>query len=50
MNRKAFKITGMVCGHRIEETTNRLTKKTRTMDKLVGELADGRAMEKILRT
>ncbi len=43
-------ITGVICGYRIEEITNPLTQKVRYLDKLVDELAKGRAMEKILRT
>lgn len=46
----AHLITGMICGYRIEEIDNPLTKKTRYLDKLVDELAKGRKMEKILRT
>lgn len=42
-------ITGVICGYRIEELDNPLTKKTRYLDKLVDELAKGRKMEKILR-
>lgn len=42
-------ITGMICGYRIEEIENPLTKKARYLDKLVDELAKGRKMEKILR-
>lgn len=42
-------ITGMICGYRIEEIENQLTKKVRYLDKLVDELAKGRKMEKILR-
>ena len=42
-------ITGMICGYRIEEIENHLTKKVRYLDKLVDELAKGRKMEKILR-
>lgn len=45
----APKITGMICGYRIEEIENELMRKIRYMDKLVDELAKGRAMEKILR-
>ena len=44
------KITGLICGYRIEEIQNLLTQKVRYMDKLVDELAKGRAMEKILRS
>ena len=45
----ASKITGVVCGVRIEEIENPLMQKIRYMDKLVDELAKGRPMEKILR-
>ncbi len=43
------KITGMICGYRIEEIEDPLMKKIRWLDKLIDELAKGRAMEKILR-
>ena len=43
------KITGTVCGVRIEEIDDPLMRKIRYMDKLVDELAKGRPMEKILR-
>ena len=46
----AHLITGLICGYRIEELENELTKKTRYLDKLIDELAKGRKMEKILRT
>lgn len=42
-------IKGVICGYRIEEIENPLTKKIRYLDKLVDELAKGRKMEKILR-
>ena len=42
-------ITGVICGYRIEELDNRLTREVRYLDKLVDELARGRKMEKILR-
>lgn len=42
-------ITGVICGYRIEEIENPLTRKARYLDKLVDELAKGRKMEKILR-
>lgn len=45
----AHLITGMICGYRIEEIENPLTKQARYLDKLVDELAKGRKMEKILR-
>lgn len=43
------KITGTICGVRIEEIEDPLMRKIRYMDKLVDELAKGRPMEKILR-
>lgn len=46
----AHLITGMICGYRIEEIDNPLTRQTRYLDKLVDELAKGRKMEKILRS
>jgi hypothetical protein len=39
----------MICGYRIEEIQTTLTREVRYLDKLVDELAKGRAMEKILR-
>lgn len=42
-------IKGVICGYRIEDIENPLTRKTRYLDKLVDELAKGRKMEKILR-
>ena len=44
------KITGVICGVRIEEIEHPLMRNIRYMDKLVDELAKGRPMEKILRT
>lgn len=49
LNPKAELITGMICGYRIEEIENPLTKQARYLDKLVDELAKGKKMEKILR-
>jgi len=49
LNPKAKKITGTICGVRIEEIEHPLMRKIRYMDKLVDELAKGRPMEKILR-
>ena len=43
-------ITGLICGYRIEEIENPLTRKVRYLDKLVDELAKGRKMEKVLRS
>ncbi len=45
----AHLIKGVICGYRVEELENPLTQKVRYLDKLVDELAKGRAMEKILR-
>lgn len=50
LNPNAHLITGVICGYRIEEIENTLTRQTRYLDKLVDELAKGRKMEKILRT
>jgi hypothetical protein len=50
LNPNAQLITGVICGYRIEEIENPLTKQVRYLDKLVDELAKGRKMEKILRT
>lgn len=49
LNPNANLITGVICGYRIEEIENPLTKKVRYLDKLVDELAKGRKIEKILR-
>ena len=50
LNPDAHLITGVICGYRIEEIENPLTRKVRYLDKLVDELAKGRKMEKILRS
>jgi hypothetical protein len=50
INPNAHLITGVICGYRIEEIENELTKQTRYLDKLVDELAKGKKMEKILRS
>jgi hypothetical protein len=49
LNSKAYLITGVICGYRIEEIENSLTKKVRYLDKLVDELAKGKKLDKILR-
>lgn len=49
LNPNAELIKGVICGYRIEDIENPLTKKARCLDKLVDELAKGKAMEKILR-
>ena len=45
----AVKITGVICGYRVEEIEDPLLQKVRYLDKLIDELAKGKAMEKILR-
>jgi len=49
INPNASKITGTVCGCRVEEIEDKLMQKIRYLDKLIDELAKGKAMEKILR-
>ena len=49
MNPNVSKITGVICGYRVEEIENKLMQKIRYMDKLVDEVAKGKTMEKILR-
>jgi hypothetical protein len=49
LNPNAHLITGVICGYRIEEIKNPLTRQTRYLDKLVDELAKGKKMEEILR-
>ena len=49
LNPNAHLIKGVICGYRIEEIDNALTRQARYLDKLVDELAKGRKMEKILR-
>lgn len=50
LNPNAAKITGVICGYRIEEIENELMRNIRYLDKLIDELAKGKAMEKILRS
>jgi hypothetical protein len=49
LNPNASKITGVICGYRVEEIEDKLIQKMRYLDKLIDELAKGKAMEKILR-
>jgi hypothetical protein len=49
LNPNANKITGLICGYRVEEIEDKLVQKVRYLDKLVDELAKGKTMEKILR-
>lgn len=50
LNPNANLIKGVICGYRIEDIDNELTRTLRYLDKLVDELAKGKKMEKILRT
>lgn len=50
INPNAAKISGMICGHRVEEIEDPLMQKVRWLDKLVDELAKGKPIEKILRS
>lgn len=50
LNPNAELIKGVICGYRIEEIENPITRQVRYLDKLVDELAKGKKMEKILRT
>ena len=49
LNPDVSKITGVICGYRVEEIEDKLMQKVRYLDKLIDELAKGKAMEKILR-
>ena len=49
LNKNVSKITGVICGHRVEEIEDKLMQKIRYLDKLIDELAKGKKMEKILR-
>ena len=50
VNPLSSEVKGVMCGYRIEELDNVLTRQVRVLDKLVDELAKGRAMDRILRT
>lgn len=50
LNPNVSKITGVICGYRVEEIEDKLMQKIRYLDKLIDELAKGKSMEKILRT
>ncbi len=49
LNKNASLITGVICGYRVEEIEDPFMQKVRYLDKIVDELAKGKAMEKILR-
>ncbi|MDR2087108.1 MAG: DUF2200 domain-containing protein [Dysgonamonadaceae bacterium] len=50
INPNVSKITGRICGYRVEDIENKLMQKIRWLDKLIDELAKGKTMEMILRT
>lgn len=49
INPNVSKITGVICGYRVEEIEDKLIQQIRYLDKLVDELAKGKTMDKILR-
>lgn len=49
INPNVSKITGVICGYRVEEIEDPIIQKVRYLDKLIDELAKGKSMEKILR-
>lgn len=49
MNPNRFLITGVICGYRVEEIEDPFMREVRHLDKLIDELAKGKAMEKVLR-
>jgi hypothetical protein len=49
MHENVSKITGVICGYRIEDIEDPIIQKVRYLDKLIDELAKGKKMEKILR-
>lgn len=49
INPNVSKIKGIICGYRVEEIEDKLMQKIRYLDKLIDELAKGKAMDKILR-
>ncbi len=49
INPNVSKITGLICGYRVEEIEDKLMQKIRYLDKLIDELAKGKTMEKSLR-
>ncbi|HCQ13068.1 DUF2200 domain-containing protein [Flavobacterium sp.] len=50
INPNVAKITGVICGYRVEDIENPLMQKIRYLDKLVDELSKGKSMNKILRS
>lgn len=50
LNPNVDQIKGLICGYRVEEIEDKLMQKIRYLDKLIDELAKGKALEKILRS
>jgi hypothetical protein len=50
LNPKRGEIKGLICGYRVEEIEDPLERKMRQLDKIIDELAKGKAMEKIKRS
>jgi hypothetical protein len=50
INPNASKITGVICGHRVEQIEDPLMQQIRYLDKLVDELAQGKPLDRILRS
>lgn len=50
INENASKITGVICGYRVEDIEDELMRKIRYLDKLIDELAKGKKLESILRS
>jgi len=50
INQNTSKITGVICGYRVEKIEDKLMQKIRYLDKLIDELAKGKVMKKILRS
>ena len=49
INSNVSKITGVICGYRVEDIEDKLMQRIRYLDKLIDEMAKGKTMEKILR-
>ena len=49
INPNVSKVTGVICGYRVEQIEDKLMQQIRYLDKLIDELAKGRSMDKILR-
>lgn len=50
VNPLSVQVKGVICGYRIEELENELTRQARILDKLVDELAKGRSLDRVLRS